>query len=333
MLKSSACLVLVGLLGAPLAPLRAQTPVPAPPSLPTGPTAPASAGVPAPAAAGSVSEIVGRTYSVELLSGNTFVGVLRSSGAQELEFQTQDLGVVRVQRVNLKQLVLLSAEQATRGYDDVGNGNRLFFAPTARNLRKGEGYVQNLELFLLSVNYGVTDNFSIGALASIIPGAGSYNFVGLTPKVSFPVAEKFRLGAGGLLLFNREGAYGITYANGTYGSADNNLTLGVGYAYSGTDGFYSTPVFVLGGATRVSRRISLMNETYLVRSSDSYGTATAVLGIAGLRYATSRIGGGLGLAYVYGSYQDNGNSSTRFGYDNGTAYPFGEVTVRFGRIK
>ncbi|MBD2722850.1 hypothetical protein [Hymenobacter armeniacus] len=331
--KFSACLLAACLLGAPLAALRAQTPVPAPPTLPSGPPAPGPAAAPAPAPATGQPELVGRTYSVELVSGNTFVGVLRSSGAQELEFQTQDLGVVRVQRATLKRLALLSEAQARRGYDDVGNGNRLFFAPTARNLRKGEGYVQNLELFLLSVNYGVTDNFSIGALGSLIPEAGSFNFIGLTPKVSFPVAENVRLGAGGLLLLNRDGAFGITYANGTYGGPDNNLTLGVGYAYSGTDGFYSTPVFVLGGATRVSRRISLMNETYLVRSNFGDGVATGVFGIAGLRYATSRIGGGLGLAYVYANYRDTSSGNTRFGYDNGTAYPFGEVTVRFGKIK
>ncbi|MBF9222562.1 hypothetical protein [Hymenobacter ruricola] len=336
MLRFPACVTLC-LLAAPWAALRAQTPVPGPVALPSAPSAPA--GVPAapapaaPAPSSGTDEIIGRTYSVELKAGTAFVGELRSAGPEELTFETKDLGLVRVPRANLSRLALLSAEQARLGYDDVGNGNRLFFAPTARNLRKGEGYVQNLELFLLSANYGVTDNISIGLMGSIIPEAGDVNFIGFTPKVSFPVSENFRVGAGGLLLFNRTGAFGLTYANATYGSADNNLTLGVGYAYDGSAGFYETPVFELGGATRISRRVSLMNETYFIRSSDAYGTATGVFGIAGARYAAQRIGGGLGLAYVYGNYEDNGNGTFRFGYNDGTAFPFAELTVRFGKIK
>ena len=295
---------------------------------PGGPAAAPGRPVAAPGPARGGSEIVGRTYSVELRSGSTFNGVLRAATATELEFDTQDMGVVRVQRDNLKSMALLTAAQAAKGYDDVGNGNRLFFAPTARNLRRGEGYVQNLELFFLSANYGVTDNFSMGALVTLIPDAGTSNLVALTPKFSFPVADKVHVGAGALLLFNTDEAGGIAYANSTYGSADNNLSLGLGYGFTARGGLINTPILVLGGAVRVARRVSLINESYFV-AGKYFGNYTVVPGIAGIRVAGPRIGGSLGIAYVFFDYrQGYFDDTSRF-----QGFPFAEVTVRFGKIK
>jgi hypothetical protein len=285
------------------------------------------------APAGGQPEIAGRSYSVELKSGNSFVGVLRMSDARELEFETKDLGTVRVQRANLRDLALLTDGQSRRGYDYVGNGNRLFFGPTARNLRRGEGYVQDVDIFLLSANYGLTDNFSMGIIASFVPGLGSYNLFGLTPKVSFGSAkDNLRFGAGAMVIFVSGYTAGVTYANATVGNADNNLTGGVGFGFSGSGGFGSTPVFMLGGATRVSRRIFLMNESYLVRYTDTYSKSTGLAGIAGLRVAWPRISGSLGLMYVHTSY-DEQYTYSRVSQNYTDALPYAEVTFRFGRAK
>ncbi|MBD2766993.1 hypothetical protein IC235_03685 [Hymenobacter sp. BT664] len=263
--------------------------------------APASSGTP---------EIIGRTYSVELRSGNRFIGVLRSATAEELEFETKDLGRVRVQRANLIEFVLLNQGQARRGYDDVGNGTRLFFAPTARNLRRGEGYVQDIDIFLLGANYGITDNFSVGVLVPVLPGLGLSVFA-FTPKVSVPLTDKFTVGAG--VLYARAFGYGggIGYGVATYGTADDNVTMGLGYAFAGGE-VSSTPVVVVGGAKRLSRRTSLINETYIVNGG--------VGGLFGLRIAASRVSGSLGGLYFSGS--------------EGGLYPaYAEVAYRFGKIK
>jgi hypothetical protein len=47
------------------------------------------------------------------------------------------------------------------------HANRQFMTPTAFSLPKGEGYYKNTDLLLNSVNYGVTDRFSIGASAGL----------------------------------------------------------------------------------------------------------------------------------------------------------------------
>ncbi len=280
-------------------------------------------------------EIIGQTYTVEVVSGTAVVGTLTAATAEELSFQTKDLGVLVLKRANIRQLTLLTPEQARRGFDYQGNGNRLFFAPTARNLRRGEGTVQTIDIFLLGVNYGITDYISMGALFTWVPEAGTDNFFALTPKVSVPVSEQVRLGAGALVVLQRGNNVTLAYANGTYGSADNNLTAGVGYAFvRGT--YINTPVFVLGGATRISRRVSLLNETYILRVKDSYANATFVGGIAGVRVSGQRVSGSLGLMYGYSSYSNNNNNNygySRDSYSNGGAFPFAEATYRFGRVK
>ncbi|GAB2854157.1 hypothetical protein [Hymenobacter ruber] len=307
--------------------------LPAPPPYATTEVPPGNGRVASPAAkdaGGTTPELIGRSYSVELLSGNRFTGILRAATAQELEFETKDLGSLHIQRSNLREFVLLTTAQARHGYDDVGNGNRLFFAPTARNLRRGEGYVQNMEVFLLSANYGITDNFSMGAIATVVPGAGSDNVFGITPKASFGLSDKVKAGGGALLLFSNGSTGGITYANATYGGADHNLTGGLGYGFASGIGFSNTPVIMLGGATRIARRVSLVDETYILRDGNSYDRATLVAGIIGMRFAAPRISGALGMLYAHLSYEDPYHSGRSA---DGGGYPYAELTVRFGKLK
>lgn len=303
-------------------PALAQQPAPMPMPTPTPATAPDQAMLP--------GETIGQTYTVEVRSGTSFIGVLTTVGPDDLTFQTKDLGLLIVKRVDLKQLAPLSAEQARRGFDYQGNGNRLFFAPTARNLRKGEGTVQTIDILLLGVNYGITENFSMGALFTWIPDAGTDNLFALTPKISFPVSEHVRVGAGALAFFQKGGNVTVAYGNTTYGSADSNLTAGVGYALV-QGSAVNTPVFLLGGATRVSRRLSLVNETYILNVAEQSASATFIGGIAGLRLAGQRLSGGLALMYGYADLKSSGGGSG--GFSNGGTLPFAEATYRFGRVK
>ena len=299
----------------------AQQPAPAPPVIGAVPPAGPSSGP---------GEVVGLSYTVEVVSGTSIIGVLTAVSADELTFQTKDLGLLTIKRTNIKQLTVMTAEQARLGFDYQGNGNRLFFAPTARNLRKGEGTVQTIDIFLLGVNYGITENISMGALFTWVPAAGSENLFALTPKVSFPVSERTRLGAGALVFFQNGTNFTLGYGNATFGSADNNFTAGVGYAFVGGS-HVNTPVFMLGGATRVSRRVSLLNETYILSVKDSYESANFVGGIAGVRVSGQRLSGSLGLMYGYSSYSNRRYSGDSSGDVN--AIPFAEATYRFGRVK
>ena len=107
------------------------------------------------------------------------------------------------------------------------------------------------------------------------------------------------------------------------------MTAGVGYAFVGGNAS-STPVFLLGGARRVSRRVSLLNESYILNITDSGDRATLIAGIAGLRLAGQRLSGSLALLYGVVNYTDRGYNGSRTTNTDGTAVPFVEVTFRFG---
>lgn len=271
---------------------------------------------------GHPGENIGQTYTVETVGGTQFSGVLRAATEQALTFETRELGVVTVLRVSLRQLTNQTPDQARRGFDYVGNGTHLFFAPTARNLHQGEGEVQVIDIFLAGINYGITDNISVGVLVPVIPFVG-IPALAITPKVSVPVSDKLRVGVGVLYGFTTGAggggggdSGGLGYGLATYGTADTNLTLGLGYGFAGGS-IGSSPVGVVGANVRLSRLFTLVNETY-VASFDSNG---GLGGLAGLRYATPRFSGSLGALY-YTSRSDSG------------IYPaYLDVAFRFGKIK
>jgi len=268
--------------------------------------APALAQTTPPGAPGAAAEeyLLGRIYRVSTTQGTSFTGTLVSLSLTALEFDTQELGHVRLERTQVQRAELVAPPKTglKPGHFDIGNGNRLFFAPTARGLRKGENSLQTINLFLVGANFGITDNFSFGGYVSAIPGIGLGNqFIMLTPKVSFPISEKMHVGAGALYLripdfdgaLNESYGAGILYGAATYGSADDNVTAGLGYGFfEGEIG--STPILQLGGQKRISRRISLVSENYIILDSRA-----GMGGLYGVKINWRRTNLGLGAAYVY----------------------------------
>jgi len=323
-------LLQLGLLSLLAAPALAQRPVlpgapqPAQPIVPATPAnqpvAPVrSTALPAAEVIG-YSEVIGQIYSVETIGGTQFSGTLRATTDLTLTFETKELGLVTVQRANVRQLMSQTPEQARRGFDYVGNGTRMFIAPTARNLYQGEGYVQAINVFLLGVNYGLTDNISVGLLVPVIPFLG-VPAVAVTPKLSVPVNDKLHLGVGVLYGFatgiaSGSGSAGVGYGLATYGSADTNVTFGLGYGFS-SSGAGSSPVGVIGVNVRLSRLFSLVNETYIANFDTSGGFG----GLAGFRYASPRFSGSLGALYYTSRY------------DSGVYPAYLDVAFRFGKTK
>lgn len=317
------------LLGGVLLALAAQAQRPALPGAPqppaTSPAAPTpamrTAELPMANVIGHPGEVIGQPYTVETVGGTQFSGTLRAATEEALTFETTELGIVTVPRVNLRQLTGQTPEQARRGFSYVGNSTHMFLVPTARNLHQGEGEAQVINIFLAGVNYGLTDNISVGMLLPVIPFVG-IPAIAVTPKVSVPLGDKLRVGAGVLYGFTtgidggRSESGGVGYGLATYGTADTNVTLGLGYGFIGGD-VGSAPVGVVGANIRLSRLFTLVNETYLA----SFDSNSGFGGLAGLRYATPRFSGSLGALYL-----TSRNTSG--------IYPaYLDVAFRFGKIK
>lgn len=152
------------------------------------------------------------------------------------------------------------------------NATRLIFAPTGRMLSRGEGYFSDYMLFFPGIAVGVTNSFTIGGGVSIFPGDEQVAY--LTPKVGIVQSPKVNLAVGALIAaVPQEDLLGILYGVGTFGSTDASATLGLGFGWDG-DGLADRPVGLVGGEMRVSRRVALITENWIVPAIDpvfSYG--------------------------------------------------------------
>lgn len=242
-----------------------------------------------------------RWLRAELRSGTSVEGELLARYRTQLELLTLDSGLVVVERADIVHLEPASRPEhrATTRFD-VGNGHRLFLLPTARNLRRGEGYFQQTDGALYGASYGFTNHFSLGVLCSVLPFLPLRNQVLLvTPKLSAKLTDNWHIGGG--IMYTRIPKLdpefkpirtGIGYGIATYGSADNNVSVGLGYAID-KDGLNKTPVLHYGGQKRISRGWSVVSENFLL-INDEPGS----LGLFGVRHAARRFSLGLGGIYL-----------------------------------
>jgi hypothetical protein len=177
------------------------------------------------------------------------------------------------------------------------NPTRLFLAPTARALKRGEAYFGLYEVAVPFVQVGVTDRISIGAGTPLIYfGPKSDRPVWFTPKIQVVGTPSLQASVGVLHVVNIDQfSMGIAYGVVTKGSADSAFTVGAGYAYArghNGDNTGSAPVLMLGGEHRVSRRIKLVTENYVFHD---FGLLSG-----GVRILNRKVSVDLGLASPIG---------------------------------
>lgn len=203
------------------------------------------------------------------------------------------------------------------------NRTRLLFGPTGRSLRAGEGYIGAFELIFPFAAFGLTDRITLAGGTPVLPFMMG-DIVYLAPKVQLVSTERAQLSSGVLAFFNLTSdrddteTVGVAYGAGTWGSADDAVTAGAGWGFAGSD-IQNHPVFLLGGETRLSRRLKLVTENYLIsyenrvyqsptmRPGDPYQEPTfeteverlGLLGL-GLRFFGERLAGDLGLGMGVG---------------------------------
>jgi uncharacterized membrane protein len=206
---------------------------------------------------------------VTLRDGSMIFGRIVSVNADTLTFQT-GAGSMQLAAGGIRGIKEIPTSDLREGsyWFPNPNSTRLFFAPTGQMLKQGEGYVSDYEVFFPGIAYGLTDNISIGGGVSLIPASASDQAYYFTPKVGFSVTEKVHLAAGVLFAGTKGGTGGVYYAVGTLGDGNGSVTLGGGYGFAGGK-IERKPVGMLGAEKRVSRRISIVTENYLLPVSGS----------------------------------------------------------------
>jgi hypothetical protein len=233
---------------------------------------------------------------VTLRDGSTIFGRIVTVNADTATFQTAG-GTMQLAAGSIRDIKEIETSDVHEGsyWFPNPNSTRLFFAPSGQMLKQGEGYVSDYEVFFPGIAYGLTDNISIGGGVSLLPAAAEDQAYYFTPKIGFSVSEKVHLAAGVLLAGTRVGTGGVYYAVGTLGDGDGSVTLGGGYGFAGGK-IERKPVGMLGAEKRISRRISIVTENYLLPVSDNN-----ILYSFGLRFMGEKITTDLALFNVANS--------------------------------
>jgi hypothetical protein len=222
----------------------------------------------------------GYTQIISLKDGSAIVGRIISIGEMDIIFEAE-MGRITIPRDKIRD-VQTAPDSSFKGgkfWFPNPNRTRLYLAPTARLLRKGEGYFTDIYLLFPGVAVGVTDNFTIGGGISLIPGVDmDEQLLYFTPKIGISATEILAVSASALIVRvpNDDDPVlaGVLFGTGTVGTADKSLTLGLGYGFADGE-LADKPAVLLGGEYRVARRLAFVTENWIFPGVDdaliSYG--------------------------------------------------------------
>jgi hypothetical protein len=211
-------------------------------------------------------------------TGTTLVGRVIEERGDTIVFETSG-GIFTIARAAIAELREVRTSRRGEYWPPNASVTRLFFAPTGRMLAKGDGYFSSHQLFFLGAAGGVADRFTLGGGLSVLPLENfADNLFFLTPKLGVVQSENVNVAVGALLgavgMGDSDGGTGgLGYAVATLGGPDASVTVGGGAGF-GND-VASTPIFMLGGEKRLSRRVAFVTENYVTSSAEgpivSYG--------------------------------------------------------------
>ena len=242
---------------------------------------------------------VGKKYIYEFRDGTTIIGT----------FDREEQGNIYIKDLEGKETYLprvMVAQIHEVTDDNIKNGEywfpnlhdtRYFFSPSAFGLEQGEGYFGHSYWMLWQTQYGITDEFSIGAGTTIWGFPGTLN-----AKYSFNIKDDYNAAIGWFWVGDLFGWSGgemgsllnMPYAVITKGSKENNISLAAAYNLATPFDDWRDDVvdpserLVLnsGGTFRMGRRFAFVFEAWLLNSKN-YKTGERefeIMGGPGIRY-------------------------------------------------
>ncbi|MDH4157761.1 MAG: hypothetical protein OEW00_10850 [candidate division Zixibacteria bacterium] len=230
----------------------------------------------------------GITQMITLKDGSTLAGRIKAVGETEITFAAQ-VGDMTIPIDQITEIKEISADKIREGKYWFPNPNRtrLYFAPTGRMLKAGQGYFSDIYVLFPSVNFGITDNFTLGGGFSLFPGLDvSEQLFYISPKIGADMTEKLSVAGSALIVRlpsdqldiedKKDDAtvIGVLFGSATIGSDDASLTGGLGFGYVDDD-IADKPAVLVGGEYRLARRMSFVSENWVFPEVDqpiiSYG--------------------------------------------------------------
>ncbi len=230
---------------------------------------------------------------IELKDGSKITGNILEETENMLVVKTAEELEIKIPKNKIASRKILSHEPITpkneiRDY----NRHRLLISPTGRNIKKGDVYIADYELFLPIVGIGITDIFSVSGGITLIPGIKN-QLIFLSPKFT-PIQYEDFYGSVGLIFAGVFGeSFGtLIYASTSFGGEDFSATLGYGTAIFGEEIFKASTI-MFGGDAKISRSTKIIvDNMYYVFSEEG-------LSSLGFRIFGEHLSGEFGLIYPW----------------------------------
>lgn len=237
-------------------------------------------------------------YELVLRDGSRIYGTIERDSQDDVVLKTGSGVVVTAQRTQILELKRVRGRVVGGEFQRADpTSTRLFFAPTGRQLTRGEAYFGVYEVLMPMLQVGVTDRISLGGGTPLIFfGNGDDGWerpFWVTPKVQLLDTGRVQVAAGVFHGFNAAGdGGGIGYGVVTTGSQSASVTGGAGLAYAGDGG--RSVVVMLGGDRQVARNVKVITENYIWKGGDG-------LVSLGFRLFGERLSADIGLAMPVGA--------------------------------
>ncbi len=244
-----------------------------------------------PAQAQEAAPAAEQPVQVILLDGSKLIGTIVSEKADTLHFRTAAGVEMTIPRAQVARIETLSgAVVGGRYLRRDPNATRLFFAPTARSLGGGRGYLALYYIFFPYVSAGVGNVATLGGGISLLPGAEEQLLYGAAKLTVFEQREvALAAGAFAATVTGGREAAGAFFGTATLGGAEAAVTVNVAFAFGGGE-VADRPVLQLGGEYQLSNQFKLLSENYVVP-----GVKDAVVVSLGLRFLAERLSADFGL--------------------------------------
>jgi len=198
-----------------------------------------------------------------LQNGGMYEGEVLEIDESTFLISTLLLGNMRITKTDIASITYISADEvgqmnmsSNRTGDINPQATRYFFAPSAMQLKKGEGYYQNAWLIYNQVSYGISNNLTIGMSMTPVGTGG-------TVKFGLDISDNFHISAGGIAIipFWDDEPVGIGFANMTFGNERKNISIAYGNAFS-DDG--NEHMLNVSGMLELNYRMWLITENYFL---------------------------------------------------------------------
>ena len=236
------------------------------------------------------------TVRVILKGGSEVVGTIQSESDDAIAFVTNSGVAMTINQAQVERIDEVEGALIGGRYVRLDpNRTRLFFAPTARPLGNGRGYVADYYLFFPFVAYGAGDVVSLAGGVSLLPFS-PVQVAYAAPKVTVYNGRRASLGAGAFVGFPvgvvgpEDGWAGLLYGLGTFGGPQASATVGVGFGAANGE-FSSRPALLLGLERQVSGSVKLISENYAFFPEDD----AFLLLSGGIRFFGTRLAADLAL--------------------------------------